>query len=95
LRTIIKTLHKIFGFRGGQDIDVDLLSCNAAWTCGYIQTFRNKIAPKKEAACSSETLISTTNPHGVTTHKTPISSFNIVFATLEHGQKNYRNSTFL
>jgi hypothetical protein len=30
---------------GGEDIDCDLLGCDAVWTCRYIPTFRRIVYP--------------------------------------------------
>jgi hypothetical protein len=61
---VILYVYEIRGFHGGEDVDLGLLGSNAAWTFRQIPMFRRNILPPSsglmiEAACSSETLVST------------------------------------
>jgi hypothetical protein len=38
--------HEILGYHGREDVDVDLLGCDAVWTCRQIPAFWGNILPQ-------------------------------------------------
>jgi hypothetical protein len=56
-------LSHVWGSHGGEIVCLDLLGCNAMWTCTYIPMFRRNIPPPfsghMEAVLFSETFVST------------------------------------